>query len=211
MVAQCLLFFIGGFANISLQLCFIAHALTVNPDIQKRLFDEIEGVKKDLDGQPLTYESVQKMKYLDMIVSESLRLWGQGAFANRLVNKPYVLEASDGSQVQLNAGDSLYIPTHGLHMDAKYFPDPETFDPERFNDENKKNIIFGTYLPFGLGPRNCIASRFALMECKACVFQLVANFRLEMCDKTQHPIKLKCGSASIEGEKGFWMRLKLRK
>lgn len=41
-------------------------------------------------------------------------------------------------------------------MDPKYFPKPEVFDPERFNDENKKNIVPGSYIPFSIGPRNCV-------------------------------------------------------
>lgn len=48
------------------------------------------------------------------------------------------------------------IPIYGLHHDPKHFPDPEKFDPERFSEENKHNIAPNTYLPFGVGPRNCI-------------------------------------------------------
>lgn len=210
LLAQCMIFFLAGFGTVSLTLCFIAHALTVHPEIQEKLYEEIQEIKKELNGKQLTYESIQKMKYLDMVVSESMRIWPQGSFSDRLVNKAYVLEGIDGHQVQLNVGDSVLLPTIGLHMDPQYFPDPEKFDPERFNDENKQNIHPGTYMPFGLGPRSCIASRFALMECKACIFQLVSSFRLEMCEKTQHPIKLKCGTGNVDGEKGFWMRLKLR-
>jgi len=47
---------------------------------------------------------------------------------------------------------------YNLHHDPEYFPDPEKFDPERFNDENKKNIKPYTYLPFGSGPHNCIGN-----------------------------------------------------
>ncbi len=43
-------------------------------------------------------------------------------------------------------------------MDPKYFPNPERFDPERFSDENKKNIVQGSYIPFSVGPRNCVVS-----------------------------------------------------
>lgn len=51
------------------------------------------------------------------------------------------------------------FPVYGFHHDSKYFPNPEKFDPERFSDENKHNIIPGTYLPFGIGPRNCIGKK----------------------------------------------------
>jgi cytochrome P450 family 9 len=52
----------------------------------------------------------------------------------------------------------IVISTISLHRDPQYFSDPDRFDPERFNDENKGKILPGTYLPFGIGPRNCIGT-----------------------------------------------------
>lgn len=46
----------------------------------------------------------------------------------------------------------------GLHLDPKYFPDPNKYDPERFSDDNKSNIVKGAYLPFGEGLRKCIGN-----------------------------------------------------
>lgn len=53
-------------------------------------------------------------------------------------------------------GDLILIPVIGIHLDPKYFADPDKFDPERFNDNNKRNILPYSYIPFGVGPRNCI-------------------------------------------------------
>lgn len=50
----------------------------------------------------------------------------------------------------------MWIPNFSLMRDPKYFPNPEKFDPERFSDDNKDSINPTTYLPFGIGPRNCI-------------------------------------------------------
>jgi cytochrome P450 family 9 len=58
--------------------------------------------------------------------------------------------------MEVHPGDILFIPIIGLHRDAKHYPDPERFDPERFSDENKHKINPLTYLPFGVGPRSCI-------------------------------------------------------
>lgn len=59
-------------------------------------------------------------------------------------------------RVYLEPGTLLWIPFYPVHMDPKYYSDPYKFDPERFNDENKKNIAPFTFTPFGTGPRNCI-------------------------------------------------------
>jgi len=56
----------------------------------------------------------------------------------------------------LEKGSNVMIPVYGMHFDPDYFPDPQKFDPERFSEENKKDIKPFTYLPFGEGPRNCI-------------------------------------------------------
>lgn len=50
----------------------------------------------------------------------------------------------------------MVVPVLGLHKDPEYFPDPEKFDPERFNEETKSRRPNYVYLPFGDGPRVCI-------------------------------------------------------
>lgn len=126
--------------------------MATNPDVQAKLYDEISELQKQLQGGELDYNSLSKMKYLDMVVSESMRRWSPIHLMERLVSKPFVLEGSDGTKVQLNVGDVICIAPYALHMDEQYFPNPEKFDPERFSDENKGNINAGTYMPFGLGP-----------------------------------------------------------
>lgn len=208
--AQCMSFLLGGFSTVTLTLSFIAHDIAVRPDVQNKLLQEIQQTTESLNGEPLTYETLQKMKYLDMVVSESMRLWPQAPQNDRIVTKPYDLDIGDGRIVPLNVGDTVTFPVQAVHRNPLYFPNPDEFIPERFNDANKGNIVTGSYMPFGIGPRNCIASRFALMECKACIFHLLSNYKLEPCAKTQHPLQLKRNTAAVEAEQGFWMRITLR-
>lgn len=58
--------------------------------------------------------------------------------------------------LRIESGQLCTYSISAIHMDEKYFPNPNKFDPERFSDENKANIQTGAYLPFGVGPRNCI-------------------------------------------------------
>lgn len=75
LVAQCAVFFFAGFETSSTLLCFMAHELACNPEIQHRLYEEIASIEKELDGQPVTYETIKDFKYLEMVVSETLRMW----------------------------------------------------------------------------------------------------------------------------------------
>lgn len=104
----------------------------------------------------------------------------------------------------------ILYPIYSIQHDEKYFPKPEKFDPERFSDENKHTIKPGTYVPFGIGPRNCIGSRFALMEIKVILFYLLLNFSLEPNEVTQIPLKMK-RTIVMTTEKGVNLELKPRK
>ncbi|KAK7072391.1 Cytochrome P450 3A4 [Halocaridina rubra] len=72
------------------------------------------------------------------------------------------------------------VPVWSYHYDERYWPDPYEFKPERFMSENKDNIKSGTYLPFGVGPRNCIGQRFALMEAKLVIAKVMLNFEVSL-------------------------------
>lgn len=211
MVAQCMAFFLAGFKSVAYTLCFIAHGLAVHTDVQQKLYEEICHVNEETIDDKFSCDTINKMTYLDMIVSETMRIWGQGVLIDRKVNKPYLLENSNGTnKVQLNIGDVVIIPTYGIHMDPNIYPNPEQFDPERFSEKNRKNMHSSTFMPFGSGPRGCIASRLAIMECKACIVEMMKKMSFEMCEKTQHPIQFKRKVRNSEGENGFWMKIKLR-
>lgn len=159
-VANCFIFFVAGFDTSSTLLTFTAYELAINQDIQQKLYEECAEMNKKLGGKRCNYDALQMMKYLDQVICEALRKWPPAIQMDRLCVKDYTLDAGDGKQIQMGKGSYLIFPAYAFHHDPKYFPDPETFDPERFNDENKNKII-PTYTPFGMGPRNCIGKLFA--------------------------------------------------
>lgn len=154
-VAQCFGFFLAAFDTSSIVLSFVAYELSVNGDIQQKLYEEIAETHKNLNGKPLTYEVVQSMKYLDQVISETVRYWPPAPGLDRVCVKDYNYD--DGEyKFTIEKGTSLMIPIYGLHFDEKYWENPKKFDPERFSHENREKIVPGTYAPFGIGPRNCI-------------------------------------------------------
>nr|XP_053643919.1 cytochrome P450 9e2-like [Cherax quadricarinatus] len=116
-------------------------------------------------------------KFLDACIMETLRLYPPAVFGERICNKTYKIP---GTNVVLRPGDLVTIPFWSLHHDPRYWPEPEVFLPDRFLPENKTNITSFTHMPFGMGPRNCIAMRFALMEAKVALAKLLLKAEIHL-------------------------------
>lgn len=162
-----------------------------------------------LQGRPLTYEALTSMKYLEAVISETLRKWPQVPLVHRVCTKDINIEDPEsGKTIRLKTGDAIQVSAVGIHRDPKYYPDPMRFDPERFNDENKKSIPANTYMPFGLGPRMCIGNRFAMLEMKALLFYLLKDVTFEPSVKSCIPLVLDCRApGQIEAKGGFWVKV----
>ncbi|XP_063381050.1 cytochrome P450 9e2-like [Cydia fagiglandana] len=212
LVAQAIIFFVAGFETVSTAMTFLLYELALNPDVQDKLAEELREHEKSSGGK-FDYNSIQTMVYLDMVVSESLRLWPPVVATDRICTKDYNLGRTNDKATQdyiIKKGGVINIPVAAIHHDPKYYPNPKKFDPERFSEENKRTIQPFTYFPFGLGPRNCIGSRFALCEVKVMVYQLVQRYELMPCEKTTIPPVLASDNLTMRIKGGHWLRLKPR-
>lgn len=211
MVAQCLMFFLAGFETSATVMTVAAYELVGNPDIQQKLFEEIRAKQDDLDeaGKEISYETIRELKYLDMVVSETLRKWPPAPVTDRVCTKDFHYKDEEtGLEITLEKGNGIWAPIYALQRDAQYFPEPDRFHPERFAEENRHLINPDAYIPFGVGPRSCIANRFALMEVKSLLYHLVLNFELVPTKKTNLPVKVTNYFGAIS--KDIFLGLKLR-
>lgn len=149
LAADGMLVFAGGFESSSSLMSFTLYELALNQDIQEKLREEILQAVQYNDGK-VGYELLNSLKYLDMVTKEVLRKFPPIAINSRKCTKDFQVPDSD---FIITEGTTVNINVFSLQRDAEYFPDPLKFDPERFNDENVKNIKPFTYLPFGDGPR----------------------------------------------------------
>ncbi|KAF2897108.1 hypothetical protein ILUMI_09068 [Ignelater luminosus] len=209
-IAQALVFFLGGFDSVSSGMSFVAYELAVNPDIQKRLQEEID---ETIHSQgTITYDSLMKMKYLDMVISESLRKWPTTIATDRVCVKPYTIEPTQPGEkpIHLKEGDLMTIPIYAIQRDPRFYSDPDVFNPERFSEENKSSINPYTYLTFGTGPRSCIGNRFAILEMKTIIFYVLSKFDIVTVKKTVIPLQLGNNPVNLNAKDGFWLGLKPR-
>lgn len=210
MAAQAFVFYFGGFETSSTAMSFAAHEIATHPDVQVKLRQEINDVLQEANGE-VTYEAINKLKYLDAIVSEVLRLYPPVIFLERMCKKNYELPPAlpNEKPFTLRKGMVVFAPVAAIHHDEKHYDNPEKFSPERFLDNNAyHNSPY--YIPFGYGPRMCIANRFAILEVKVLLFHILTRCELKPCTKTTLPMRLSKNSLTVMAENGFWLNVQRR-
>ncbi|KAH7984144.1 hypothetical protein HPB52_017461 [Rhipicephalus sanguineus] len=110
--------------------------------------------------------------------------------------------------MKIPRGLSVMAAVSCIHQDPELWPEPEKFDPERFNSENKPNIHPISFQPFGKGPRDCLGRNFAVLEMKLILSKVLARFKLSV-DEERHKDGLQLSSAFIASfvPNGVWMKL----
>ena len=101
-----------------------------------------------------------------------------------LVRRPSENYPVGDTGITIPTNSMVIVPVYSLHRDPENFPDPEVFKPERFFPENRIHHPY-SYLPFGSGPRNCLAMRLALMEVKLALIHAVYHYKFSVAPKTQ--------------------------
>nr|CAH7754535.1 unnamed protein product [Callosobruchus chinensis] len=183
--AQCFVFFLAGFETSATTMTFALYELAANQDIQDKLREEISNVLEKHGGE-MTYEAIMEMTYLDKIVHETLRKHPPVPGTPRVCTKRYQIPGTD---IFIEEGTRVNIPIHAIHRDPEFYPDPDKFDPERFNDENKSKRHPYAFMPFGEGPRICIGARFGLLQAKVGLTAIISKFVVTINEKTQLPLK----------------------
>uniref|UniRef100_A0A8D8X8G7 Probable cytochrome P450 6a14 n=1 Tax=Cacopsylla melanoneura TaxID=428564 RepID=A0A8D8X8G7_9HEMI len=181
MVAQSFVFFVAGFETSSSALSFCLYEMAKNQQLQSKLRQEILDTQKQV-GE-LNYEALQSMSLLDKITKETLRKYPSVPQLDRVAVKEYKIPDTD---ITLDVGTKISIPSFAIHYDPEYYPNPDQFDPERFTPENIEARPHYTYLPFGDGPRNCIGMRFGLIQFKSGLAHLMANFQFSIEPENLH-------------------------
>ncbi|XP_077262487.1 cytochrome P450 6k1-like isoform X2 [Temnothorax americanus] len=184
LIAQAAVFFTAGFETSSTTITFTLYELATHPEIQDRLRKEILDALDETGGK-ITYDMILSLPYLDMVVSETLRMYPPLPFLDRTTTETYKVPNSD---LVIEKGTPIFIPMIGLHYDSEHFPDPHEFDPERFTQENKRNRPSCLYFPFGDGPHSCIGTRMGLLQTKLGICTILRKYELTPSEKTLIPM-----------------------
>lgn len=148
--------FLAGHETTANALTWTWMLLAQHPEVEAKFHAELERV---LEGRTPTPEDFGKLVYTRQVMAESMRLyppvWGVGREA--------VCDTQLGGYA-MPKGSQVILGTYFIHRDARWYPNPEQFDPDRFSEENSAGRPKYAYFPFGGGNRLCIGEGFAWME-----------------------------------------------
>ncbi|KAM8980380.1 thromboxane-A synthase isoform X1 [Sarcophilus harrisii] len=199
-MGQAFIFLIAGYETITNTLSFVTYLLATNSECQEKLLREVDQFSER--NTELKFSTLEEeLPYLEMVIAETLRMYPP-AFR-------FTREAAKDCEMMglcIPAGTIVEIAVGYLHHNPEYWPNPESFIPERFSQEARQRQLPFTYLPFGAGPRSCIGAKLAILEIKLTLLGILQKFKFETCSETQIPLQLKSRSA-LGPQNGVYIKI----
>ncbi len=185
--------FLAGHETTANALAWTWYLLSQNPDAEARLHAEVDAA---LAGRRPTAEDLPRLPFAEMVLAESMRLYPPAWILGRRALKDYEVGG-----YRVPSGSIVLMSQYVTHRDARHFPDPERFDPERWTPEAKQSRPQFSYFPFGGGPRRCIGEGFAWMEATLVLATLASRWRMRVAPghtvETQPRITLRPGRGGV--------------
>ncbi|XP_030371213.1 probable cytochrome P450 6d5 [Scaptodrosophila lebanonensis] len=203
--AQLFLFYVAGYETSASTTAFTLYELMQNADILRKAREDVRDTLQQHNGQ-LSYDAIQDMKYLELCVMETVRKYPALPILNRECTQDYPIP---GTKHVIKKGTPIVISLLGLHRDEEYFPEPFCYQPERYMEENK-NYNPVAYMPFGEGPRHCIAARLGKLNVKIALAKILSNFNIEPLEEKRE-IEFSIHGIPLMPKGGVPVRLSKRK
>ncbi|MFD7666650.1 cytochrome P450 [Streptomyces sp. NPDC059788] len=182
--AEMLSMLLGG-TNSAPILTWAMVCLDRYPQVRERLHAEVDAV---LAGRPAHYDDLPNLPYTHRFLNETMRMHPAGWMTTRTVTCP-----ADLAGLDLPAGAALILSPPAVQLRPDVFPDPDRFDPDRWDRERVPAPPRGSFLPFGAGPRQCIGDTFAMVEMVLTVATAAARWELTVApgsDLSHPPFQL---------------------
>ncbi|XP_077525953.1 cytochrome P450 3A28-like [Haemaphysalis longicornis] len=168
------LFLTASIDVAAVSLTMTSYLLAKHQTVQDRVRQEVASILKTRED--MSFEDVSSFTYLNQVILESHRLYPPLPGSVRRV----AVEDYCHGDFSVPKGTDVFVPALHIHYDASLWPEPKKFDPDRFSPENMPSIEATSYLPFGLGPRMCVATVLAQTEIALIIAMLLRTYRLEL-------------------------------
>jgi cytochrome P450 len=175
---EALTIFLAGHETTAVALTWTWYLLSQHPEVEVKLHRELDTV---LGGRLPQMDDLPALRYAEMVFSESMRLYPPAWAIGRMATKPY-----EAGGYSIAPGSVVMMSPYVTHRDARWFPDPERFNPERWTPEEKAKRPKFSFYPFGGGARVCIGESFAWMEGILLLSAIAQRWRFELVPG--HPV-----------------------
>ncbi|XP_020020876.2 leukotriene-B4 omega-hydroxylase 3-like isoform X2 [Castor canadensis] len=192
-------FMFEGHDTTASGLSWILYNLAKHPEHQERCRQEVQELLRDRDPTEIEWDDLAQLPFLTMCIKESLRLHPPVMAISRCCTQDVVLP--DGRVIP--KGVVCVISIFGTHHNPEVWPNPEVYDPSRFDPENIKDRSSMAFIPFSAGPRNCIGQTFAMSEMKVALALTLLRFRV----LPDHAEPRRKPELILRAEGGLWLRV----
>ncbi|PZC83858.1 hypothetical protein B5X24_HaOG200058 [Helicoverpa armigera] len=189
-IEELMVIMVAGNDTSAVGSSFVSLMLSRYPDVQEKVYEELQEVFGDSD-RAATFEDLPRLKYLDAVIRETLRLYPPVPVITRKI----VEEVTLPSGIKIVPGSGIIVNIWALHRNPRYWGcDAEQFRPERFLDAPPTHPA--AFMPFSHGPRNCVGYQYAMTSMKTVVSSLLRRYKLLPATApnekgTHRPIRLK--------------------
>jgi cytochrome P450 len=162
---------LAGHDTTALTMTYTWYLLSKHPEAERRVHAELD---EQLDGERPTMADVRELEYTEWVINEAMRLYPPVYTIFRTPKRDFEVGG-----YTVPEGATIMLPQYAVHRSERYWEDPETFDPERWKPEHRKERPRFAYFPFGGGPRHCIGKHLALLEARLILATTASRYRLE--------------------------------
>ena len=162
--------FLAGHETTAIALSFCFYLMALHPEVEAKVVAEVDEV---LQGAPATGSHLLQLRYTDWVIKETMRLYPPVPSIGRQATCDYEVMG-----FRIPKGAQVSFAQWVVHRDPRWFDDPETFRPERWDNDLIRKLPRCAYFPFGEGPRICIGNLFATMEAVLIVATVVQRYHL---------------------------------
>jgi cytochrome P450 len=167
---ECLTAMLAGHETGANAMGFALWLLARHPEVQDALAEDCRRV---LGGGVPSAADYGELKFAERVFAEAMRLYPPVWVTARTAAEAYEYRG-----IRVKKGTVLVAPQFAIHRDARFYPEPLRFDPERFTDAAKAGRPRMAYFPFGAGNRQCIGEGLAWMEGVLALAAIVQDWRL---------------------------------
>ncbi|CAD0198717.1 unnamed protein product [Chrysodeixis includens] len=183
---------------------FVLCLLGVHKDIQARVYDELYEIFGDSD-RPATFADTLRMKYLERVILESLRMYPPVPIIARKLNRDVKIATNN---YVLPAGCTVVVGTLKMHRNPQYYKNPNVFNPDNFLPENTSSRHYYSYIPFSAGPRSCVGRKYAILKLKVLLSTVLRNYKVNS-DVTEAEFQLQA-DIILKRTDGFRLQIEPR-